>query len=99
MIVASDWRPMERNTLRGFLTLRLAPSGIVLRECSLHVKGEKRWVGLPSKPQVDAEGRHKIDPATGKKAYSPVAEVTGTEARRRFQEAALAAVDKLLDKP
>jgi hypothetical protein len=28
MIVASDWRPMERNTLRGFLTLTLSPSGI-----------------------------------------------------------------------
>jgi hypothetical protein len=98
MIVASDWRPMERNTLQGFMTLTLSPSGLVLRECSLHVKGEKRWVGLPSKPQLDAEGKHRIDQATGNKLYTPITEFTGTEARRKFQAAALAAVDKLLGK-
>jgi hypothetical protein len=97
-IVASDWRPLEKNTLRGFFTLALSPSGLVLRECALHAKGDKRWIGLPSKPQIDAEGRHRIDPSTGKKAYSPVVEITGSEARRRFQKAALEAVDGLLRK-
>jgi hypothetical protein len=97
-IDASDWRPMQRNTLLGFLTLTLTPSGIVLRECSLHVKGEKRWIGLPSKPQMDAEGRHRTDPDTGKKLYNPIVEIAGKEQRERFQKAALAAADRLLGK-
>jgi hypothetical protein len=95
-ITASDWRPMVRNTLQGFVTLELAPSGMRLRECALHEKDGRRWIGLPSKPQLDAEGRHRIDPATLKKAYVPVVEVTGKTERERFQKAALAAVDKLL---
>jgi hypothetical protein len=98
VIDASDWRPMQRNTLEGFLTLTLRPSGIVLRECSLHVKGEKRWIGLPSKPQIDAEGRHRTDPETGRKLYSPLIEILGKDEKARFQAAALAAVDKLLGK-
>ena len=48
MITASDWRPIGRNTLRGFCDLRLQPSGIMLHECSLHEKGGKRWIGLPA---------------------------------------------------
>jgi hypothetical protein len=96
-IIASDWRPMVRNTLQGFVTLQLLPSGFVFRECALHVKGERRWIGLPSKPQIDAEGRHRIDPATSKRLYVPIVEVVGKDERARFQKTALAAVDALLE--
>jgi hypothetical protein len=95
MIVASDFRVVAKNTLRGFVTLTLAPSGIVLRECSLHEKDGKRWIGLPSKPQLDPEGRHRIDTA-GKRMYVPIVEIAGKDERARFQQAAVAAVDKLL---
>jgi hypothetical protein len=93
MITATDWRPMVKNTLRGFLPLKLQPSGIVLRECGLHVEGDKRWIGLPSKPQIASDGRHKFDAATGKRLYVHIVEVAGREERQRFQAAA---VDKLL---
>ena len=96
MIVASDWRPFERNTLKGFVTLTLKPSGLVLRECSLHEKNGQQWIGLPGKPQIDSEGRHRKDPTTGKPAYTPIVEIAGKAERERFQAAALAAVDKLL---
>ena len=76
--------------------MTLAPSGIVLRECSLHVRGDRRWIGLPSKPQLDTEGWHRVDSGTQKKLYTPIVEVTGKAERERFQKAALAAVDKLL---
>ena len=99
MIVARDWRPLEKNTLRGFCTLVLSPSGLVLRECTLHVNADRRWIGLPSKPQLDADGKHRIDPSTGKKAYSPIVELMGKEERARFQRAATDAVDKLLGGP
>jgi hypothetical protein len=97
MIRASDFRPMERNSLRGFVTLALDPSGLVLRDCTLHRKDGKEWIGLPGKPQIDTEGKHRRDPVTGKPLYTAVVEVVGREARDRFQEAALAAVHRLLD--
>jgi hypothetical protein len=98
MITASDFRSRLSNTLRGFFTLTLAPSGIVLRECSLHEKDGKRWISFPSKPQLDTEGRHRTDPNTRKKLYASIVEIPDRAAREQFQGAAIQAVDKLLGK-
>jgi hypothetical protein len=97
MIRAADFRSMERNTLWGFVTLTLEPSGLVLPDCTLHRKDGKEWIGLPGKPQIDTEGRRRRDPVTRKPLYTAVVEIVGREARERFQDAALAAVHRLLD--
>jgi hypothetical protein len=96
MITASDWRPLARNTLRGFCTLTLLPSGLVLRDCALHERDGRRWVGLPSRPQIDSQGQHRKDATTGKALYTSIVEVVGKVEREQFQAAALAAIDKLL---
>jgi hypothetical protein len=100
MIRASDWRPMQRNTLQGFLTLYLEPSGLVLRDCTFHRMTDGReWVGLPSRPQIDREGNHRQDPKTGKPAYIATVEIPDKEQREQFQRAALAAIRKLMGEP
>ena len=96
MIRASDWRPLERNTLRGFVTLTLEPSGLVLHDCAVHRKEDREWVGLPRKPQLDRDGQPRRDTATGKQLYTAVVEIPDRDARARFQEAALAAVRELI---
>jgi hypothetical protein len=96
MITASDWRPMERNTLRGFVTLTLQPSGLVLNDCALHQKEGREWIGLPGKPQIDRDGQSRKDPTTGRMLYTPVVEIPDRDARERFQQAALAAVHELI---
>jgi hypothetical protein len=95
MIRASDWRAFERNTLRGFITLTL-PSGMVIKECTVHHKDGREWIGLPGRPQLDRDGTPRKDPNTGKLLYSNVIEIPDREARERFQAAALAAVHELL---
>jgi hypothetical protein len=97
MIRASDWRPMPRNTLRGFVTLTLEPSGLRLHDCALHRNGDREWIGLPGKPQINRDGQQRKDPTTGKALYTPLVEVPDKDARERFQRAALAAVHELLD--
>jgi hypothetical protein len=94
--IASEWRPLERDTLKGFLALAL-PSGLTLRECLLHKKDGRRWVGLRGRPQIDAMGRHLSEPA-GKRLYLPIVEIPDRGQRERFQRAALAAVYWLLEK-
>ena len=69
-IVACDWTARESNTLRGFCTLRL-PSGLVLHDCSVHQKGDRRWIGLPGRPALDSEGRQRTDPVSGKRVFMP----------------------------
>jgi hypothetical protein len=98
MIAASDWRPLERNTLRGFVTLTLDPIGIVIRECTLHrVADGREWIGLPARRQTNKDGSPRIDPNTNKPAWTPLVEIPNKEARARFQKAALAAVHALVD--
>jgi hypothetical protein len=91
---ASSWRPYLSGTLQGFFRLQL-PSGLIINNLTLHQKGAKRWVGLPGVPQIEA-GRHRIDPATGKPAYTPALEISDRQRRAKFTEQALAALDRLL---
>jgi hypothetical protein len=95
-IVAGDFRPLRKNSLQGFVNLKLLRSGLILRECSIHEKNGRRWIGLPGKPQVTSDGCIRKDPATGKTVYVPIVEIRGRPQREQFQAAALAAVDKLL---
>jgi hypothetical protein len=95
-MVASNFRAVEKSTLRGFFTVTLA-SGLVLHECALHEKGLERWVSLPTKPILDADGRQRRD-TTGKPRYAKVVEIPHKFRRDRFQGEALAALDRLLAK-
>jgi hypothetical protein len=92
---ASNWRPMDRNTLKGFLDITL-PSGVRINDCTVHQKNEKRWVGLPARPQTNKDGTPRLDPKTGKQAWSASVEIPDPARRARFQRAALDAVDVLL---
>jgi hypothetical protein len=93
-MAASEWAPMIKGTRLGFFDLTLLPAAITIRDCVLHECGDKRWVTMPCKAQIDAEGQlRKVD---GKTQYPPVIEVRGDEARSTFQAAALAAVDQLI---
>jgi hypothetical protein len=99
MITASDYREVVRNTLKAFCTLTLSPSGLVLKECSYHERPDgSRWIGMPARPLLDAEGRHRKDQTTGKLLYTSIVEIKGKAERERFQNTALAAVDRLRGK-
>lgn len=87
---ATDFKALERNTLRGFFTLHL-DSGLVIHDCSYHERDDKQWVGLPSKPQLDREGRHRVDDK-GKKLYLPVLDFKDKATREKFQLGAVRAV-------
>jgi len=45
----------EKNTLRGFLEVKL-PSGMCVRDLTLHKKNGNRWVGYPSKAFTKEDG-------------------------------------------
>jgi hypothetical protein len=94
VVVASNWRPREVNTLQGFFDAEL-PSGFTLRDLTLHEQFGSRWVGLPGKPQLASDGTVRRDPKSGKALYTTVVEIRDKAERERFQAAALAALDRL----
>ena len=85
-LLVSNWKPYEKNTLRGFMTLTL-PSGLVIHNCALHQKDNSRWIGLPARQYTATNGTV---------SWSPMVEFASKEARYAFQDAALEAIDRFL---
>src|SRR5215469_10457109 len=83
----SNWKGYTKNTLQAFLSLTL-PSGMTLHGCSYHRKNESRWIGVPSQ---------KFTKADSSVSYTPIIEFAYDDAHRRFQEQAVAAVDRYLE--
>jgi hypothetical protein len=70
-VIITDWRPLPKNTLLGFCSMRL-PSGIQIADCSVHQKNGKFWVSPPGKPQLDRDGIALRDAVTGRIKYLPI---------------------------
>ena len=96
-MVVSEYRRHQSGTLCAFFNLTLT-SGLRLNGCSLHRQNDKRWIGLPGRPVLAADGRQLVSPKTQKPVWSPAVEIKDPTIRAKFQLAALDAVDKLLGK-
>ena len=79
----SNWRTHESKTLRGFFTVTL-PSGMVINDCMLHRKEDRRWIGLPSR-EYSVQGERK---------FAPLVSFVDREAEQRFHYQVLAALDR-----
>src|SRR3954452_855271 len=68
--VIEEFRPMVRNTLRGFARVRFA-SGLVLNEIAIHVGGDdgRTWASPPARPMIDRDGVVMRDQRTGNVRY------------------------------
>lgn len=62
------WRPMRRNTLRGFASVTLA-IGLDIDDVAVHATGSRTWVSLPGRPMLDGDGRALRDDS-GKIRYA-----------------------------
>ena len=87
-----DWRPMKRNSLRGFATVRLGKA-FKISDIVIHCNSGKRWASLPSKPQVDGNGVAVKD-ERGKIKYLPVVSWMDKDSSDRFSVAVIEAVER-----
>ncbi len=83
-IEIKKFRPFSKNTLTGFLNVELTAIKLEIRDLTVHQKGEKRWLGLPSK-QYEKDGKTQ---------WMPVLKFTDTDAWYKFQEATFKALDQ-----
>jgi hypothetical protein len=84
------WRLMRKGSLRGFATVEL-PIGLKIHDVPVLISSGKPWAALPSKPQIDKEGRHKTD-VNGKAAYVLIFEWKDRDLSDRFSQAVVALV-------
>lgn len=87
-----EWRPMPRNSLRGFATVRLGKS-LKICDVAVHNSWGKRWAQMPGKPQVDKDGTARRD-EKGKIQYTPTVAWLDKASADRFSEGVIAAVER-----
>jgi hypothetical protein len=84
-------KPLRKNTLRGFATIRL-PNGLVIRDIVIgQVSDGRAWATLPSKPMINDDGVALRDDA-GKIRYRPVNEWPTRELQDEFSKRVIALV-------
>jgi hypothetical protein len=79
-----SFREYKKNTLQGFLNLRLTTIKLQINGVCLHEKNGKRWLSLPARPYEKKEG--------GGTAWAIMLEFYDRSAQERFQEMALQAL-------
>jgi len=91
MIRCVRLRPHEKNTLKAFVDLELTRVGLVLRDCTWHAhENGREWIGFPARSFEDKNGNT---------LWQPLVEFAdgASEARRQFQEQAVAAIHDFID--
>ena len=83
-IEITSFEPYRKNTLQGFLAVRLTETGLEIRDIALHQKDGNRWLQLPAKPYRKPDGR---------KGWSYVFSFFKKEHLNKFQEVTLKALD------
>jgi hypothetical protein len=83
-VEVENFRAHRSGSLYGFIDVSIAELRMRFRDCTVHASanGDRKWIGLPSKPQVARDGTVRRD-EQGRILYSPVIEIV----RRRFREA------------
>ncbi|MBL7224691.1 MAG: hypothetical protein ISS59_01040 [Desulfobacteraceae bacterium] len=87
-LVVKNFKEFEKSTLRAFVAFELTEIGLEIRDCTLHEKNGKRWIGLPAKPYIKNE----------KTLYSYIVAFSDKKDWEHFQRGALAAIDCHLKK-
>lgn len=95
-LVCRDFKPFERNSLRGFATLYFPRLGLLVEDVAIHERGDARWAQLPSKPVLDRD-RALVRDEAGKLKYARVLSWDSRARADAFSRAALQAIDAFLD--
>jgi hypothetical protein len=90
-MVLTDWRPFNKNTLRGFAAVEL-PNGLTITDISVHLSHGKSWASLPSRPQLNADGTARRGD-DGKIVYSSILKWRDRDLADRFSAAVVQAVE------
>ena len=85
-LTVHKFKRFQKNTLQAFVAFEL-PGGVIINECLLHENGGRRWVNPPAR---------EYTASSGEKSWMPMVGFADEDARKRFQVAALAAVDEFL---
>lgn len=54
-ITIIKYKAVNKGTLKGFLTIKIDPMGMIIEDCSVFMKDGKKWFNLPGIKFIDEE--------------------------------------------
>src|SRR5262249_49940507 len=90
-VVCLDWRPCDRNTLKGFAKIKVPAWNLVIDGVAVHAKEDRCWAQLPARPQLDKDGSVLRDDS-GKVKYAKVMEIDDKRKAWDFSDSVVHAV-------
>jgi uncharacterized membrane protein len=94
-VTCESFRPVVRNTLRGFAEISMAEMRLTIRDVAVHEKGEAHWAQLPAKPQV--KDGVLVRDATGKVQYVHIMDFDSRDVRNAFSRAVVRVLERVPD--
>jgi hypothetical protein len=86
-----EWRPLHRNSLRGFVVVELPMIGLTIADIAVCMAHGRPWASLPTKPMLNSDGAAMRD-STGKIRYSPILRWRDRALGDRWSDAVVALV-------
>ncbi|WP_262299002.1 hypothetical protein [Microvirga sesbaniae] len=83
--------PLRKNNLVGLADIHIEPLGLQVRGVTIQAHGERRWIGLPAKPQIGPDDKVMRDDKD-KVLYAAVLHFPDPADRQAFENAVIAAV-------
>jgi hypothetical protein len=93
--VIEDFRPLTKNTLRGFVRVRF-PSGMIIDEIEVHVLDGHAWAAPPSRVVVDATSGTALLDADGELCWQPLIRFANENVRDSWSAQIIAALHEAL---
>lgn len=82
-VMLRDYREYEKNTLKAFVTIEILDIHLVIKDCTVHQKDGRAWIGFPGRKYIDGDGNE---------AWTNILEFKDDAAREDFRKAAVSAV-------
>jgi hypothetical protein len=92
-VICLDWRPCDRNTLKGFARVKIPSWGLIIDGVAVHAKEGRSWAQLPARPQIDKDG-NIIREDDGKVRYAKIMEFDDKRRSWDFSDAVIEAVER-----
>jgi hypothetical protein len=88
-----EWKPMVKNTLRGFASIKIPQIGLIIKDVTIHEENGKRWAGLPARPMINKAGQAMTD-ESGKIQYQQLLNFGSRSAADAFSKAVIDAFEQ-----
>lgn len=89
-VTCESWKPLRKNTLRGFATVEIVEIGLTIHDVGVHESHGKFWAALPARPWVN--GLEVLTDGAGKIRYAQLLEFPRKEIRDAFSQRVVEAV-------